>query len=123
MSLCLSGEGISTQLQEYMSRMFNDTSEEMNGDVCETLSESFVGLSIASEIVKKMGGKIAVDSDLGHGTEFNVSGSNSSPCIEAIINCRRVVFILAGLPLHTDRVTVKNFHVVSCVVSNISFHC
>ncbi len=80
----LSGEGISTQLQKRLIEIFNGAHEDLNGNDYGISPGRIGGLSIAPEIVRKMGGTIDVSSALGHGTEFNVSGSNSSPCVEFI---------------------------------------
>ncbi len=96
----LSGEGISTQKVENLVRIFNGTSEDedLNGgkNNCETLPGRIEGLSIASEIVRKMGGMITVSSALGRGTEFNVS----------IVVHVLTLFIILGVVLHADIVSV-----------------
>ncbi len=72
----LSGEGIPTEKVEALVRIFDGTSEDFKGEKndCEVLPGRIEGgLSIASEIVRKMGGAITVSSALGQGTEFNVS--------------------------------------------------
>ncbi len=71
--LLFSGEGMSVQLKENLIKIFDGRSGHLDGNGHETLFGSTMGLSIASEIVRKMGGNITVASALGHGTEFNVS--------------------------------------------------
>ncbi len=71
--LLFSGEGISAQLKESLRKMFDGKSGNLDENDHKTLFESLMGLSIASEIVRKMGGNITVASALGYGTEFTVS--------------------------------------------------
>ncbi len=64
------GVGIDARHKEIFQRIFEENNESMADN---ELPDTQIGLNIAAEIVKKMGGIIKVDSRVGEGTEFNVS--------------------------------------------------
>ncbi len=75
--LPFSGELIFTQYIEEFRKVFPGRGGKLNGNDKhndhEILFGSTMGLYIAAEIVKKMGGDVTIASALGHGTEINVS--------------------------------------------------
>ncbi|MFZ5731925.1 MAG: response regulator [Pseudomonadota bacterium] len=120
------GIGIEPEAQERIFREFEQASEETARDYGGT----GLGLSISDRIVKRMGGRIVLESKIGHGSTFEVSIPLTAAASDVIVAAQpeswpdlsgKPVMIVTAQPVEASLVEKRlaRWGAQVCIVSDI----
>jgi len=116
------GIGIAPEAQERIFREF----EQADDRIARSYGGTGLGLSISERIVKRMGGRITLDSELGKGSTFEVSiplgaSLNAGPAFEGPDLTGRSVMLVAPQSIEASLIArrLEHWGGQTCVVSDL----